>query len=128
MADSTAPGAGIPPVRIHFQNRFPVETRGVTADEEPAVIELNKVEYSLEESGSLYDVTFYVSGIKAFSITDDDQECFIKWRMYRYGSKELIAEGDVGTGNIEMGERFTERECLVPKIHPGDYSFEIIYV
>lgn len=128
MADSTAPGAGIPPIRIHFQDRFPIETRGITADEEPAVIEIHKVEYSLEERGSLYDVTFYVSGIKAFSITDDDQECFIKWGMFRYGSKEPVAEGSVGTGSIEMGERFNERECEAPGIMPGDYSFEIIYV
>lgn len=128
MADSAAQKAGLPPVRIHFQNNFPIETRGMTADEEPAVIEITNAEYSLEEKGGKYDVIFYVSGIKAFSITDDDQECFIRWRLYRYGTKDLLAEGSVGTGRIEMGERFTERECTAPGIMPGDYTFEIIYV
>lgn len=120
--------AGMPPVRIHFASGFPIETRGITSGEEPVVVEITKVEYSLEESEDSYDVVFFVSGIKSFSITDDDQECFIKWGLYDHGSKEPEAGGTFGTGNIEMGERFTDIECRAGILPAGDYTFRIIYV
>ena len=128
MADNNAESYLPPQVRIHFTSAFPIETRGITSEDEPAVIEVTNVEYSLKNNGSTYDVTFYVSGIKSFSITDDDQECFVKWGLFRYGSREMIAGGMAGTGCIEMGERFIEREFNAENIPSGDYIFEILYI
>ena len=118
----------IPPVQIHFSREFPIETRCLTSEEEYAVVEVLKVEYGLDENGENYDITLFVSGIKAFSMSDDDQECFIKWSLKDYSSSQLIEEGTVGTGRIEMGERYTDRECIVKNIPAGEYLFDIEYV
>ena len=39
----------LPPVQIHFSVNFPVETRCSTSEEEPAIVEITKVEYSFGE-------------------------------------------------------------------------------
>ena len=118
----------LPPVQIHFKENFPLETRCLTEDEEYAVVEILKVEYGLDKNGDNYDLTLFVSGIKSFSMSDDDQECFISWQLKPYGLEKICAKGTVGTGNLEMGERFTEKECIIANIPKGEYSFEIIYV
>lgn len=118
----------LPPVQIHFSVNFPVETRCSTSEEEPAIVEITKVEYSFEENAKKYDVTFFISGIKSFSVSDDDQECFIRWCLKKYGTETVVANGMCGTGNIEMGERFDEKESVVRGVPEGVYTFEIIYV
>ena len=118
----------MPPVRIHFSKTFPIETRCKTSEDEYAVVEVLKVEYGLDRTENGYDITFFVSGIKSFSMSDDDQECFIKWTLKDYVSSALIGEGYVGTGKLEMGERYNERECVCKNVSSGEYLFEIEYV
>lgn len=120
----------MPPVRIHFSRPFPIETRTLTSEEEYAIVEVLKVEYGIDENGDDFDITFYLTGIKSFSVSDDDQECFIEWTLKPYGSENaaILCSGKTGTGSIEMGERFEERESIVKKVPEGDYLFEILYV
>lgn len=120
----------IPPVRIHFARPFPIETRTLTNEEEYAIIEILKVEYGIDDNEGDYDVTFYVTGIKSFSVSDDDQECLISWTLKPYNVPDAspIAIGQVSTGRIEMGERFDECETTAFSIPEGDYLFDILYI
>ena len=127
----------LPPVRIHFSDTFPLETRCLTEEGEIAIMEILKVEYGLEdepdENGN-WPVTLFFTGIKSFSVSDDDQACLIRWELKpleqnaqgRDGAAAFPVTSAANTGKLEMGERFDDIESIAYDLPEGDYTLNIL--
>jgi len=121
----------LPPVRVHFADTFPIETRCMTEEDEYAIVEILKIEYGIDDASDsnaqgLYDVTFFFTGIKSFSISDDDQVCLIRWEMRRKSTGEIVFSGTADSGRLEMGERFDEIESTALSVPEGDYTLSVL--
>ncbi len=129
MSDNCTDMGDIAPVRLHFSKPFPIETRCPTSGDELSVVEILNVEYGLEEEQEgTYELSLFFSGIKSFSFSDDDQECTILWSLSAKDGSASIIKGSTKTGNIEMGERFSDVCTTLKGIPAGDYLLEILYV